>query len=87
MGKKDKNTKEEEQLTRIAIVNAEKCKPSKCNQECKKSCPVVRMGALGRATRPQCASPPRASPALAAAALAARSLARLAPRLAPRAAR
>ena len=44
MGKKDKNTKEEETLTRIAIVEAEKCKPSKCNQECKKSCPVVRMG-------------------------------------------
>ena len=44
MGKKDKETKEEGQLTRIAIVNAEKCKPSKCRQECKKSCPVVRMG-------------------------------------------
>ena len=44
MGKKDKNSKEEEQLTRIAIVNNEKCKPSKCRQECKKSCPVVRMG-------------------------------------------
>ena len=44
MGKKDKNSKEEETLTRIAIVEAEKCKPSKCNQECKKSCPVVRMG-------------------------------------------
>jgi len=46
MGKKDKHTKEEETLTRIAIVNAEKCKPSKCNLECKKSCPVVRMGKL-----------------------------------------
>ena len=44
MGKKDKNSKEEEVLTRIAIVNPEKCKPSKCRQECKKSCPVVRMG-------------------------------------------
>merc|ERR1712070_86909 len=45
MGKKDKgSTKEEETLTRIAILNAEKCKPSKCRQECKKSCPVVRMG-------------------------------------------
>ena len=44
-GKKDKgSTKEEETLTRIAILNAEKCKPSKCRQECKKSCPVVRMG-------------------------------------------
>lgn len=46
MGKKDKNSKEEEVLTRIAIVNADKCKPSKCRQECKKSCPVVRMGAF-----------------------------------------
>mmetsp|Transcript_5594 Transcript_5594/g.14531 ORF Transcript_5594/g.14531 Transcript_5594/m.14531 type:complete len:613 (-) Transcript_5594:690-2528(-) len=44
MPKKDKETKEENTLTRIAIVNAEKCKPSKCMQECKKSCPVVRMG-------------------------------------------
>jgi len=41
---KNKATKEEETLTRIAIVNSEKCKPSKCRQECKKSCPVVRMG-------------------------------------------
>lgn len=32
--------------TRIAIVSAEKCKPKKCRQECKKSCPVVRMGRL-----------------------------------------
>ncbi|KAF3837513.1 hypothetical protein F7725_004976 [Dissostichus mawsoni] len=29
--------------TRIAIVNHDKCKPKKCRQECKKSCPVVRM--------------------------------------------
>lgn len=33
-------------LTRIAIVNKDKCKPKKCRQECKKSCPVVRMGKL-----------------------------------------
>jgi ATP-binding cassette subfamily E protein 1 len=39
-----KKKQEEETLTRIAIVNPEKCKPSKCRQECKKSCPVVRMG-------------------------------------------
>jgi ATP-binding cassette subfamily E protein 1 len=32
--------------TRIAIVSPEKCKPKKCRQECKKSCPVVRMGRL-----------------------------------------
>ncbi len=33
-------------LTRIAIVSTEKCKPKKCRQECKKSCPVVKMGKL-----------------------------------------
>ena len=37
---------DEEHLTRIAIVNAEKCKPKKCRQECKKSCPVVKLGKL-----------------------------------------
>lgn len=33
-------------LTRI--VNPDKCKPKKCRQECKKSCPVVRMGEYPR---------------------------------------
>ncbi|POG59612.1 hypothetical protein GLOIN_2v1720841 [Rhizophagus irregularis DAOM 181602=DAOM 197198] len=33
-----------EKHTRIAIVSSDKCKPKKCRQECKKSCPVVRMG-------------------------------------------
>ncbi|KAK7498747.1 hypothetical protein BaRGS_00010124 [Batillaria attramentaria] len=33
-------------LTRIAIVSNDKCKPKRCRQECKKSCPVVRMGKL-----------------------------------------
>ena len=33
-------------LTRIAIVNNDKCKPKRCRQECKKSCPVNRMGKL-----------------------------------------
>ncbi|KAJ3088473.1 ABC transporter E member 2 [Quaeritorhiza haematococci] len=36
----------EDKLTRIAIVSNDKCKPKKCRQECKKSCPVVRMGKL-----------------------------------------
>lgn len=36
----------EEKETRIAIINQDKCKPKKCRQECKKSCPVVRMGRL-----------------------------------------
>ncbi|KAK0529834.1 Fe-S cluster-binding ribosome biosynthesis protein [Tilletia horrida] len=40
--KADKSDKE----TRIAIVSTDKCKPKKCRQECKKSCPVVKMGRL-----------------------------------------
>lgn len=32
--------------TRIAILNSGKCKPKKCRQECKKSCPVVKGGKL-----------------------------------------
>lgn len=35
----------EDKLTRVAIVSKDKCKPKRCRQECKKSCPVVRMGA------------------------------------------
>lgn len=37
---------ETDKQTRIAIVNADKCKPKRCRQECKRSCPVVRMGKL-----------------------------------------
>lgn len=36
----------QDKLTRIAIVQTDKCKPKRCRQECKKSCPVVRMGKL-----------------------------------------
>ncbi|KAJ8983735.1 hypothetical protein NQ317_007258 [Molorchus minor] len=43
---KRKGMEETDKLTRIAIVNADKCKPKRCRQECKKSCPVVRMGKL-----------------------------------------
>lgn len=32
------------EMTRIAIVDPQKCKPTKCRQECRKSCPVVSMG-------------------------------------------
>merc|ERR1711970_67481 len=47
MGPKKKQQEEEsDKLTRIAIVSTDKCKPKKCRQECKKSCPVVRMGKL-----------------------------------------
>ena len=35
-----------ERLTRIAIVSSDRCKPKKCRQECKKSCPVVKTGML-----------------------------------------
>lgn len=34
----------DERLTRIAIIKDDKCKPKKCKQECKRSCPVVKMG-------------------------------------------
>lgn len=39
-----KSGDEGDKLTRIAIVSSDKCKPKRCRQECKKSCPVVRMG-------------------------------------------
>uniref|UniRef100_A0A3P8V820 ATP-binding cassette, sub-family E (OABP), member 1 n=1 Tax=Cynoglossus semilaevis TaxID=244447 RepID=A0A3P8V820_CYNSE len=42
-----------EKNTRIAIVNQDKCKPKKCRQECKKSCPVTRMGKLCIEVTPQ----------------------------------
>jgi len=42
-----------DKLTRIAIVSNDKCKPKKCRQECKKSCPVVRMGKLCIEVTPQ----------------------------------
>ncbi|KAL1532286.1 ABC transporter E member 2 [Salvia divinorum] len=35
-----------QKLTRIAIVSSDKCKPKKCQQQCKKSCPVVKTGKL-----------------------------------------
>lgn len=45
-GGKKKNDDDNDTLTRIAIVNATKCKPKKCRQECKKSCPSVKLGKL-----------------------------------------
>ena len=36
--------KDDEKLTRVAIVSVDRCKPKKCRQECRKSCPVNRMG-------------------------------------------
>ncbi|RFN44587.1 translation initiation factor rli1 [Fusarium flagelliforme] len=42
-----------DKLTRIAIVNSDKCRPRKCRQECKKSCPVVRSGKLCIEVQPE----------------------------------
>lgn len=44
MGKKAKDEPVDEARLRIAIISSDKCKPKKCRQECKKSCPVVRTG-------------------------------------------
>mmetsp|Transcript_36379 Transcript_36379/g.82454 ORF Transcript_36379/g.82454 Transcript_36379/m.82454 type:complete len:622 (-) Transcript_36379:125-1990(-) len=45
MGKKAKEEGPvDEAKLRIAIVKEDRCKPKKCKQECKKSCPVVRTG-------------------------------------------
>jgi ATP-binding cassette subfamily E protein 1 len=41
-----KKSSGDDTLTRIAIINLERCKPKKCRQECKKACPVVKMGKL-----------------------------------------
>ncbi|KAJ4798192.1 ABC transporter E family member 2 [Rhynchospora pubera] len=35
-----------DRLTRIAIVNPDRCKPNKCGQQCKRNCPVVSTGKL-----------------------------------------
>mmetsp|Transcript_98014 Transcript_98014/g.280416 ORF Transcript_98014/g.280416 Transcript_98014/m.280416 type:complete len:644 (-) Transcript_98014:166-2097(-) len=45
-GKKKEAEEEGDQKVRIAIVSKEKCKPKKCRQECKRQCPVVRLGKL-----------------------------------------
>ncbi|KAK9803775.1 hypothetical protein WJX73_005479 [Symbiochloris irregularis] len=45
-GGKKKQDEDKDVLTRIAIVNGDRCKPKKCRQECKKSCPVVKIGKL-----------------------------------------
>ena len=44
--KASKGDDEGDKMTRIAIVKTEKCRPKKCRQECKKSCPVVKLGKL-----------------------------------------
>ena len=45
MPPKNKKSKgDEEGLTRVAIISDQKCKPKKCRQECRKKCPVVKLG-------------------------------------------
>lgn len=45
-GSKGGNGETSSKGTRIAIVSTDKCKPKKCRQECRKSCPVVKTGKL-----------------------------------------
>mmetsp|Transcript_10931 Transcript_10931/g.20067 ORF Transcript_10931/g.20067 Transcript_10931/m.20067 type:complete len:635 (+) Transcript_10931:138-2042(+) len=50
MAKKKKDTSRNKAqdggLTRIVIVDKDRCKPKKCRQECKRNCPVVKTGNL-----------------------------------------
>lgn len=46
MKKMHRKDKMDSGVTRIAVIHADRCKPSKCAQECRKECPVVRMGRL-----------------------------------------
>jgi len=39
----ERQDREQESLTRIAIVNSDRCKPKKCNQECKRSWFVIEI--------------------------------------------
>mmetsp|Transcript_592 Transcript_592/g.709 ORF Transcript_592/g.709 Transcript_592/m.709 type:complete len:625 (+) Transcript_592:81-1955(+) len=43
---KKKSDDDNDKLTRVAVVSSDRCKPKKCRQECKKSCPVVKIGKL-----------------------------------------
>lgn len=36
----------ESEKLRIAIINADKCKPKKCSLECSKTCPVNKTGKI-----------------------------------------
>jgi ATP-binding cassette, sub-family E, member 1 len=42
--RRKKKNKAEEKYTRIAVINPDKCKPKKCNLECKTYCPPNIMG-------------------------------------------
>lgn len=45
-GKGAKKNETSSKGQRITIVSSDKCKPKKCRQECRKSCPVVKTGKL-----------------------------------------
>lgn len=40
-------------LQRLAIINTDRCKPSKCNQECKRQCPINLQGKQCISVMPQ----------------------------------
>lgn len=40
-------------MSRIVIVDTDKCQPKKCAQECRKSCPVVKLGKMCIEVTPQ----------------------------------
>ncbi|KAL4855086.1 ABC transporter E family member 2 [Chlorella vulgaris] len=46
MPPKKKSDGGDQTLTRIAIVSGNRCKPKKCKQECKRFCPVVKIGKM-----------------------------------------
>eukprot|EP00467_Chlorarachnion_reptans_P025552 CAMPEP_0114528318 /NCGR_PEP_ID=MMETSP0109-20121206/24139_1 /TAXON_ID=29199 /ORGANISM="Chlorarachnion reptans, Strain CCCM449" /LENGTH=636 /DNA_ID=CAMNT_0001710449 /DNA_START=58 /DNA_END=1968 /DNA_ORIENTATION=- len=46
MPRKEKKKQDDGGLTRIVIVDKDRCKPKKCRQECKRNCPVVKTGNL-----------------------------------------
>lgn len=46
MSRKKKTSDNSDDLTRVAIVNKDRCKPKRCGLECKRGCPVNRMGKI-----------------------------------------
>ncbi|RHW69680.1 atp-binding cassette sub-family e member 1 [Trypanosoma brucei equiperdum] len=46
MPPKNRQDEEKSKMTRIAVVNHDRCKPAKCNLECSKCCPVNLQGKL-----------------------------------------
>lgn len=46
MNKRKDDMQTKSNMTRIAIVNEDRCKPKNCGQPCKKQCPIVKSGIL-----------------------------------------